>query len=462
MVWVSHILIRYRDIRAGSDVPFDMSGWKSLPTPPERNRDEALARARDVQRRAVSDPASFARLAEQYSEDTTTREQGGSLGGLEALQLIPWPGLLDTLAALSQDSVSEVVETAYGFHVFLRRPPPPEQTVSGAHILIGHDDAPWLQQIWARSHVSHRSRTAAEVLAHELHAQAAADPERFDELVERYSEHQDALVRGDIGSWSTLEPTQYARELELLARLQVGEIARPIETFNGFSIVRRSPDRPRQEYAADVIEMRFEPSIDDREPQSRAGVKKQMTVLLNSLVKQPERFAEYQHDYCCSDVRTWRDGRGSPRMSIAAARIGIGVQYAELIESSTSWTIMRRVALPPQKPLHPIKFDLPEPKQADLGALIGQGVSVHDAITVLGHVVEMTCETLELDATTAAKLRALHEIEPQLAAGDVLPHITITELFGEITALLGSEGYERYEAILNRCLEALILRGETP
>jgi len=111
MVWASHILIRYRDVRAGTDVPFNLNEWSSLPPPPERSRDEALALARQVQRSAAADPASFARLVAQYSEDASTAERGGSLGGLEALQLFPWPVLLDTLAALPQGQVSEVVET---------------------------------------------------------------------------------------------------------------------------------------------------------------------------------------------------------------------------------------------------------------------------------------------------------------------------------------------------------------
>jgi hypothetical protein len=396
----------------------------------------------------------------QYSEDASTAERGGSLGGLEALQLFPWPVLLDTLAALPQGQVSEVVETSYGFHVFLRRAPPPEQTVTGAHIVIGHDDARWLHQLLARGRVPPRARATAQALAREVYEQAAAHPERFDELVEHYSEHQDAVLHGDMGTWSTHEPNPYPRELELLAQLQIGEVAGPFETFTGFSILRRMPERPRPEYAADVLELQFDPTIAEGEPRSRSQVKKHVQVLLDELADHPDRFADYQQRYCCAEVRTWRDGSGDAPLTLAIARLRIGEREPQPLEALSSFRIVRRAVLPPPLPLGPIVYELPDPKQPDLGALIRQGLSVGDTMTGLRRVVEDTRRALQLDSATAARLTALHDIEGRLAADDALPYKTIAELFDGVRALLGNEGNERYRAILNRYFEALILRGQ--
>jgi peptidyl-prolyl cis-trans isomerase C len=80
---------------------------------PER-RTEARLRAEEVRGRARAGQ-DFAALAKKYSEDSTTRDQGGALepfarGGM-------MPPFEAAAFALKPGEVSEVVETAYGFHV---------------------------------------------------------------------------------------------------------------------------------------------------------------------------------------------------------------------------------------------------------------------------------------------------------------------------------------------------------
>lgn len=126
--------------------------------------------------------------------------------------------------------MTRLIETRHGFHVFQRHSPPPEETVSGAHIVIGHDDARWLHEFTARRAIPPRTRQEALQLATQLHERLRDEPEQFASVLDELSEHRDAGWAGDFGRWSTREPTAFPRELEVLRGLRVGEVAPPIDT----------------------------------------------------------------------------------------------------------------------------------------------------------------------------------------------------------------------------------------
>jgi hypothetical protein len=142
VLWFSQILIRHTGSRG--EVSFNVAQWFSVPPPATRSRAQALALAQQIAQQAAADPTRFPELARQYSEDLPRREEGGAMGGVQASQIMVWPQVLDALAAIAPGQTSKVVETRYGFHVFLRSAPPPERALSGAHIIIGHDRAQWL------------------------------------------------------------------------------------------------------------------------------------------------------------------------------------------------------------------------------------------------------------------------------------------------------------------------------
>ena len=200
VIWLSQILVRHADVR--NEVSFNLGYWSSVLPPSTRCRRDALVLAQQVAEQAGQDPKRFPELVRQYSEDLTSRDEAGALGGYKASVLMLWPQVLDALAAIRPGQTSKVVETKYGFHIFYRAAPPPEEVMSGKHILIGHEKAPWLE-VFARDTVRSRSREAALVLANDLYRRASAEPERFGELVNEYSEHQDAVVGGDFGAWYT-------------------------------------------------------------------------------------------------------------------------------------------------------------------------------------------------------------------------------------------------------------------
>ena len=285
VLWLSHLVIRHVDVD-GSRTPFNLTGWQSGALPATRSRLEAFQLAERLARQA-QEQGNFAELARQYSEDATTNQRGGSLGGVVAGHLSAWPGVLDAVATLKPGEVSRVVETEYGYHLLYRRPAAPEAVVSGSHIVIAHIDAPWIA-LAARGALPNRSREDALALAHRLCEQARRAPGDFAKLVNEYSEHRDAARGGDFGSWSTREASGYPREIETLAQLDVGEVAEPLDTVFGYQVILRTPNRPRASYAMTKIQLRFDASRPEVDPYSKPSIHAKAQQLARLLRQRPQ------------------------------------------------------------------------------------------------------------------------------------------------------------------------------
>ena len=82
-----------------------------------QDRDAARAKAEAIAERVKADPASFADVAREESEDVGTARDGGQLGWISRGS---WPQVLeDALFALPQDGISGVVVGPGGFHIFM-------------------------------------------------------------------------------------------------------------------------------------------------------------------------------------------------------------------------------------------------------------------------------------------------------------------------------------------------------
>jgi hypothetical protein len=329
MLWLSHILIRHVDVSMGQ-VSFNVTGWQSSEAPSGRPRVEALQLATHLAETARRQ-GNFDALARQHSEDPATRVQGGSLGGVVAGHFYSWPQVLDAIAPLEPGGTSPVVETEYGYHVFQRRAPAPDVTVSGAHIVIAHDQAPWVQ-FAARGPVRSRSREEAFAIAARVFELARVERADFAQLAEKYSEHQDAVRGGDFGTWSTRELSGYPREIETLASLQVGEVAEPLDTMFGVQIIQRLPNQPRREYAMSQVQLRFDPSKPDPDPASRSSALQLAQSLTVALQKDPAAFLPLQEKYCCSSPRRVIEGREAPALEALLARLAPGQIGKEPVE----------------------------------------------------------------------------------------------------------------------------------
>jgi hypothetical protein len=367
MLWPAHILVRHR-ASLEHDVPFSAVHWQALPPPPQRTREEALVIARQVQARAQREPAKFADFARQYSEDVTNAGDGGSLGGCNALMLAPWPLLLDVLAAIKPGEVSRVVESPYGFHIFTRLPPAPAEKVSGSHIVIAYDEAPWLYELQGRDNARRRSRQEAVTLADQVYKEASEDPSRFADLVQRYSDHQDASSDGDFGSWSTHEATPYHREIDVLRALHVNGVSEPKDTFLGVQVILRTLERERAIFSADLIKIpRGTP--DGQAQQAADSASGTAARILNDLATRPSEFSKIQNQYCCIGSMVWQEGREEAVLTRSVAKLAIGEMSREVIATRTGFVIAKRSAVPPAFDAGPPAFELPSPDVPDTAGL---------------------------------------------------------------------------------------------
>src|SRR5262249_32856152 len=125
------------------------------------------------------------------------------------------------------------------------------------HIVIGHEDTHWLDAVGAPA--PPRTRADALAFATKIWQEAAADPDRFGDLIVCYSEHPDRVERGEMGTWSVREPTHYPRGVQALRTLKLGGVHAPIESHLGFEIIQRTEAEPQTTYAMEAIKIAYQP-----------------------------------------------------------------------------------------------------------------------------------------------------------------------------------------------------------
>ena len=90
---------------------------------------EAVRRqAQDLSRKAQATPGDFAALATQYSQDPNTAPRGGDSGMQPLQQLVPQ--VREAVARLKVGGVSDVVQSAAGFHVLKLTAQQPARTAT--------------------------------------------------------------------------------------------------------------------------------------------------------------------------------------------------------------------------------------------------------------------------------------------------------------------------------------------
>jgi parvulin-like peptidyl-prolyl isomerase len=366
-LWVSHILVAHRE--SSDEVPFVMRNWKYAHSA-NRTREQALEIARGLAQQLAHSPERFADVASVNSDDRTNRQGGGFLGGVAASEFTHWPDVLDTLLRADVGKPSGVVETRFGFHILMRHPPPPEETLSARRIVIGHEEAGFLRAV-SRGRYPPRSLGQALDIAGTVARRARASGARFELLIDEFSEHLDAQYGGDIGSWSSLEPSPRASQLAALSKLKIGEISQPIQTFEGVVVLQRTAPVERPRYAMDSIFRAFDPEAPAEDPSSRASVSAQFTKLGKELQANPDRFAELQREHCCGpNVEQWSFGRGVLGVSEELDKLAIGQITPEPIEFQWRVALVKRLdpntIEPPPGPL--TRIDLPMAPDLHLSA----------------------------------------------------------------------------------------------
>jgi hypothetical protein len=429
MLWFRQILIRHRDCPSGL-VSHNLPHWRGAPAPPDRSREEAFALAQSIAEEARLHPDQFGALAEARSEDVATRRLGGVVGGLQA-SAIRVSVVLDVMAALRPAEVSRVVETGYGFHVFQRLAPPSERRVSGSRIVITHDDAPWVSHFLARWPIARRSASRARALADEIYQQLQADPARFDELVQQYSDHHDAVRGGDFGQWSTRERTAFPRELEVLQRLKPGEVAAPMDSLFGIQIIKRTAERERTAFSYTALRLHFDPEAAVGSERSEASVAARARAIADDVFAFPLAFAEYQRQLGGGGRSELVQGRSDGPVERVLEQLTPGQVARSPIRLRNDYLLLQRLTPSSSSPPATPEWELPAPEHADLRTSVASyGLRL---LAQSGPVLAQS----SIDWARRDRARALLDALPNARGASAEQQLVVLE--GQLQTLLGAD-----------------------
>lgn len=124
MVHVRHILLMTIDPTTHQPLPDDTVKAK------RKEADDVLMKARSGE--------DFAKLAQQYSEDPTTKDKGGELSAFPRGQMLP--EFEAAAFALTNNEISDVVTTMYGYHIIKFIDKTPAKTLTLADTVPGTDE----------------------------------------------------------------------------------------------------------------------------------------------------------------------------------------------------------------------------------------------------------------------------------------------------------------------------------
>lgn len=225
-----HVMIRnpLKGYVSGAHILVAYKGARRAKPAVTRTKDEAKKLAAKYAAELKKDPKKFDEMVAKVS-DGPAAKHGGKLGTWREGQTNP---VFDK--ALSGVKVGEIAgpaETPFGFHVFMRKPIPPEY--AGSHILIAYKGA-----TRAAPYIT-RSKEEAKKLATELAEKAAKDPKSFEKLALQNSDGPTAQFGGDLGVW---RKGRMAKEFDqAIESLKDGEVTpKSVETPFGFHVIRRN------------------------------------------------------------------------------------------------------------------------------------------------------------------------------------------------------------------------------
>ncbi len=211
---------------AGAHILVAYKGSKRAKPTITRTKEEALARAKELAKKAAAPGADFAKLAGENS-DGPSAARGGSLGMWQKGRMVP--AFDAAIGKLAIGAISEPVETDFGYHVMKREPLP--EVRSGAHILIAYKGA-----MRAKPTIT-RTKEEAQKKAKELAAKAKAKPESFAELAKANSDGPSGPRGGNLGTWpkGRMVP-EFDKAID---GMKVGDVSDPVETGFGFHVIIR-------------------------------------------------------------------------------------------------------------------------------------------------------------------------------------------------------------------------------
>jgi len=206
----AHILVMHKDS-------------ERVPTGITRTKEEALALAHEIAKKARAEDADFAALAKEHS-DGPSASRGGNLG------VFPPDGMVKPFSAatieLAIGQVSEPVETKFGYHIIRRQ----ESKVGANHILVMYKGS--------RKAPPRITRTKEEALVRmEECLKRSQDGEKFEDLAVEYSDGPKGPKGGDLGEFP--RGAMHPAFNEAAFACEVGDVTGIVETSFGYHIIYR-------------------------------------------------------------------------------------------------------------------------------------------------------------------------------------------------------------------------------
>lgn len=181
----------------------------------------------DVSAKVKGEGADFAALAKEYS-DCPSGTGGGNLGNFMPYMMAP--EFSAATAGLAIGSVSDPVETSFGYHVILRQEVEVIPKASARHILVqyqGSERAP-----------ASITRTREEALVRIQEClKKSSEGQEFEDLAREYSDGPTGPGGGDLGEFE--KGMMHSAFDEATFNCEVGKITDVVETPFGYHIIYR-------------------------------------------------------------------------------------------------------------------------------------------------------------------------------------------------------------------------------
>lgn len=244
---------------AGRDVDLNLSHILiGVPENASAEQVRQLAqKAEDLRQRAASG-ANFAQLAKEFSNDTGTKDQGGTFGMRPANRL---PELFtDAVKNLKVGEIAKVIRSGAGFHVvkLIERENASKASYTqqrARHILL-------------RTTPEMNIKAARDRMA-DIRKQIVGGQASFAQMARQHSEDGSATKGGDLG-WAA--PGQFVPEFEkALIALQPGQVSEPVVSRFGVHLIQlierrevQLTEQQQRDAARSVLrEQRFESAYED-------------------------------------------------------------------------------------------------------------------------------------------------------------------------------------------------------
>ncbi len=178
---------------------------------------------------------NFADLAESFSDDPGSSQNGGELGWVERGVFVK--EFEKVAFGLEQNEISDLVETQFGFHIIqlLERR---GEKINTRHILSGfktssNDEKAVLDTLKSfKDRIENGSAT-------------------FEELAQKYSLDKETAFKGGSLGWFEVSKLTNGAFREQITKLEEGEISEPFQSEFGFHLLRLEKRKPPRDLSLD-------------------------------------------------------------------------------------------------------------------------------------------------------------------------------------------------------------------